>query len=387
MGAHLAGFEHERSGKAEAGGVGGITVDNSAAEMNTTVYTISESPKNGQLIWVGTDDGNIQITRDSGKNWTNVIGNVPDAGKDSWIAWVEASRYDEGTAYAAVDRHMYGDMAPHVFKTTDYGKTWKPIVATDSGVRGWAHVIKEDTVSPNLLFLGTEFGLFVSNDGGERWAQYKGSNFPAVAVDDLVVHPRTSDLVLATHGRGIWIIDDISPLRALTPEIMQEDAGFLPIPQSTQWMETFGGWPEGANSFNGQSRPDEATIPYYQRTRHIFGDLKLEIFDSQGKLVSYMEERAFRHTMAADHPSGMALINNIRDMQVGEVREFPGMIFHKVSPRTSIAQALRAGDPLRRRVRRNQHQVAGAERGGDVILSVERRIPWRWGTGPSLRSG
>jgi len=264
---------------------GGITVDNSAAEMNTTIYSISESPKNEQLIWVGTDDGNIQITRDGGKNWTNVIGNVPEAGKGSWITWVEASRYDESTAYAAVDRHMYGDMGPHVFKTTDYGKTWKPLVGDNSGVRGWAHVIKEDTVSPNLLFLGTEFGLFISNDGGERWAHYKGSNFPAVAVDDLLIHPRTSDLVLATHGRGIWIIDDISPMRALTPEIMQQEAGFLPIPPGVQWMETQGGWPEGANSFNGQNRPEEATIPYYQRTRHIFGDLKIEIYDSEGKRV------------------------------------------------------------------------------------------------------
>jgi len=264
---------------------GGITVDNSAAEMNTTIYTISESPKNGQLIWVGTDDGNIQITRDGGKNWTNVISNIPGIGKDPWITWVEASRYDEATAYAAIDRHMYGDMTPHVFKTTDYGKTWTPIVSDDSGIRGWAHVIKEDTVKSNLLFLGTEFGLFISNDGGGHWAQYKGSNFPAVAVDDIVVHPRTSDLILATHGRGIWIIDDISPLRDLTPELMQEDAGFLPIPEGAQWMETFGGWPEGANSYRGSSRPEEATIPYYQRTRHIFGDLKIEIFDSEGKLV------------------------------------------------------------------------------------------------------
>src|SRR5437773_6883922 len=152
---------------------GGITVDNSAAEMNTTVYSISESPKNGQLIWVGTDDGNIQITRDGGKNWTNVADNSPEIGKGSWITWVEASRYDEGTAYVAVDRHMYGDMTAHVFKTTDYGKTWKSIMAADSGVRGWAHVIKEDLVSPNLLFLGTEFGLYISNDGRERWAQYK----------------------------------------------------------------------------------------------------------------------------------------------------------------------------------------------------------------------
>jgi len=279
---------------------GGITVDNSAAEMNTTVYTISESPKNGQLIWVGTDDGNIQITRDGGKNWTNVAANAPDIGKGSWITWVEASRYDEGTAYAAVDRHMYGDMTAHIFKTTDYGKTWKPIVAGDSGLRGWAHVIKEDLVSPNLLFVGTEFGLFVTNDGGERWAQYKGSNFPAVAVDDLAMQPRTNDLVLATHGRGIWIVDDISPLRSLTPEIMQEEAGFLPMPQGTQWLEAFAGWPEGANSFNGPSRPDVATIPYYQRTRHIFGDLKIEIFDSQGKLVDTVSSSKHRGVNRAE---------------------------------------------------------------------------------------
>src|SRR5438067_4823265 len=125
---------------------GGVTVDNSAAEMNTTVYSISESPKNGQVIWVGTDDGNVQVTRDGGKNWTNVADNSPEIGKGSWITWVEASRYDEGTAYVAVDRHMYGDMTAHVFKTTDYGKTWKSIMAADSGVRGWAHVIKEDLV-------------------------------------------------------------------------------------------------------------------------------------------------------------------------------------------------------------------------------------------------
>src|SRR5438067_1857969 len=279
---------------------GGVTVDNSAAEMNTTVYSISESPKNGQVIWVGTDDGNVQVTRDGGKNWTNVADNSPEIGKGSWITWVEASRYDEGTAYVAVDRHMYGDMTAHVFKTTDYGKTWKSIMAADSGVRGWAHVIKEDLVSPNLLFLGTEFGLYISNDGRERWAQYKGSAFPAVAVDDLVVQPRTNDLVLATHGRGIWIIDDISPFRSLNPGIMQEEAGFLPIPKGTQWLEAFAGWPEGANSFNGPSRPDVSTIPYYQRTRHIFGDLKIEIFDAQGKVVDTVSSSKHRGVNRAE---------------------------------------------------------------------------------------
>ncbi|MGC2738880.1 MAG: hypothetical protein WA274_13375, partial [Candidatus Acidiferrales bacterium] len=153
---------------------GGVTVDNSYAEMHTTIYSISESPRDGQTIWVGTDDGNVQLTRDGGKTWTNVVGNVPDLPKSSWVSWVEASRFDPATAYVTFDRHTFGDMDPHAYKTTDYGKTWTSIVAKDSGVRGFAHVIKEDTESPNLLFLGTEFGLWVSPDGGQQWAQYKG---------------------------------------------------------------------------------------------------------------------------------------------------------------------------------------------------------------------
>jgi photosystem II stability/assembly factor-like uncharacterized protein len=264
---------------------GGVTVDNSSAEMNTTIYSISESPRNGKVIWVGTDDGNVQITRDGGKNWENVVANVPGIGKGAWVSWVEAGRFAEGAAYAAFDRHMYGDMKPYVYKTQDFGKTWTALPVDRSGVRGYAHVIKEDTADANLLFLGTEYGLWISIDGGQRWAQYKGSNFPPVAVRDLVIHPRTSDLVLATHGRGIWIIDDISPLRALTPASMSEEAGFLPVPPAVQWMETNGGWPEGDASFTGPSRSTEALIPYYQRSRHIFGDLKMEIFDAQGKLV------------------------------------------------------------------------------------------------------
>jgi photosystem II stability/assembly factor-like uncharacterized protein len=264
---------------------GGVTVDNSSAEMNNTIYSISESPRNGQVIWAGTDDGNVQITRDGGESWTNVAGNVPGVGKSPWVSWVEAGRFAEGTAYATFDRHMYGDMKPYVYKTLDFGKSWTALPVDRSGVRGYAHVIKEDNVDANLLFLGTEFGLWISIDGGQRWAQYKGSNFPPVAVRDLVVHPRTSDLVLATHGRGIWIIDDISPLRALTPALMSEEAGFLPIPPAVQWMEAGGGWSDGDASFTGPSHTTEAFIPYYQRSRHIFGDLKIEIFDAQGKLV------------------------------------------------------------------------------------------------------
>jgi photosystem II stability/assembly factor-like uncharacterized protein len=273
---------------------GGVTVDNSSAEMNTTIYSIAESPRNGQIIWVGTDDGNVQLTRDSGKSWTNVTGTVPGIGKASWVSWVEASRFNEGTAYATFDRHMYGDMKPYLYKTSDFGKTWSALPVQAANVRGYAHVIREDTVDPNLLFLGTEFGLWISIDGGQRWAQYKPTGFPAVAVRDMVVHPRTSDLVLATHGRGMWIVDDISPLRALTPQLMSDDAAFLPAPPAVQIMETGGGWAEGDGTFHGPNRPAEAFIPYYQRSRHIYGDLKIEILDAQGALVDTISSSKHR---------------------------------------------------------------------------------------------
>ena len=264
---------------------GGVTIDNSAAEMHTSIYSISESPKNGQIIWVGTDDGNLQITRDGAKTWTNVVGNVPNLPKFSWVSWVEASRFNEGTAYATFDRHTFGDLDTYVYKTTDYGKTWIALPVRENGAHGYAHVIKEDTVDPDLLFLGTEFGLWISTDGGQRWAQYKGSDFPAVAVRDLVVQARASDLVLATHGRGIWIIDDITPLRALKPQLTEKDAALVPGPPAIQYFNAQGGWPEGDETFNGPSRPTDAFITYYQKHRHIFGDLKIEIFAPDGTLL------------------------------------------------------------------------------------------------------
>jgi photosystem II stability/assembly factor-like uncharacterized protein len=264
---------------------GGVTIDNSSAEMHTSIYSISESPKNGQVIWVGTDDGNVQVTKDGAKTWTNVVGNVTGLGKNSWVSTIEASRFDEGTAYATFDRHTFGDKKPYVYKTTDSGQTWTALPAEQSGVRGYAHVIKEDTVNKNVLFLGTEFGLYISVDGGQRWTQYKGTDFPAVAVDDLVVQARESDLVVATHGRGIWIVDDISPLRALTPEMMSQEASLIAGRGARQYFDVGGGWPEGDETFHGRNRPGDAQITYYQKGRHIFGDLKIEIFDQDGKLV------------------------------------------------------------------------------------------------------
>lgn len=262
---------------------GGVTVDNSSAEMHTTIYAIAESPKNADVVWAGTDDGNLQLTRDGGKTWTNVVRNISGLPKNPWVSSIEAGHFDEGTAYVTFDLHMFGDMRPYSYRTTDYGRTWSSILEEKNPVRGYAHVIKEDLVRNDLLFLGTEFGLWVSLDGGGHWAQYKGGEFPDVAVRDMAIHSRDNDLVIATHGRGIWIVDDITPLRKLTLETLGADVAFLDAKPCVQKMPAGGGWAEGDAAFSGPNPPDDATITYYQKKRHIFGDLTIEIIGPDGK--------------------------------------------------------------------------------------------------------
>ena len=264
---------------------GGITVDNSSAEMHTVIYAISESPKNRNLIWAGTDDGNVQLTRDGGKSWTNTAKNLKDVPKGSWISWVEASRHDEATAYITVDRHTFGDMQPHAFVTRDYGRSWQRIASASQGIRGYAHVLRQDPVDTDVLYLGTEFGLWISIDGGANWAEFKGGNFPSVAVRDIAVQEREHDLVIATHGRGIWIIDDLIPLRSIGAETLTAEAAFLPSRPVQQRIAGVGGWSDGDAKFVGPNAPGGAVISYYQRTRHLFGDLKLEILDSSGAVI------------------------------------------------------------------------------------------------------
>ncbi|MGA8278246.1 MAG: hypothetical protein WB784_08635 [Rhodanobacteraceae bacterium] len=266
---------------------GGITVDNSAAEAYTTIFSISESPKQAGLIWVGTDDGNVQVTRNDGKSWTNVVGNVKGLPKGLWVSWVQASNFDAATAYVAFDRHSFGDMGPYIYKTTNYGQSWIAVVTpkNNKGLRGYVHVIKEDTVKSGLLFAGTEFGLWISIDGGANWAQFKGGDFPAVAVRDLAIQQRDADLVLGTHGRGIWIIDDITPLRALTQATLNSEATFLPSRPIQQRIDAFGGWVDGDAAFTGPNPPNAAVITYYQRSRHLFGKIKIEILDASGQVI------------------------------------------------------------------------------------------------------
>jgi len=264
---------------------GGVTIDNSSAETHTTIYAISESPKNPNVLWVGTDDGNVQLSRDGGKTWTNVVTNIKGLPANAWVSSLEAGHFDDGTVYATFDLHTFGDMRPYLYRSADFGRTWSALAAPDGPVKGYAHVVKEDLVNKDLLFLGTELGLWVSVDGGQQWAHYKGNDLPNVAVRDLAIHPRDNDLVIATHGRGIWIVDDITPLRALTPATLASNAVFMQARPVVQRIPAQGGWANGDAAFVGPNPPDDAVITYYQKKRHIFGDLKIEVFDQAGKLV------------------------------------------------------------------------------------------------------
>jgi photosystem II stability/assembly factor-like uncharacterized protein len=262
---------------------GGLTLDDSTAENHCTIFAIAESPKNRDLVWVGTDDGNLQLTRDGGQSWTNVVGRVPGLPKNAWVSSVAASRFAEGTAYVTFDNHMLGDTKTYVYKTADFGVSFEPLASGD--LRSYAHVVKEDLVNPELLFVGTEAGLFVSVDGGRQWGQFTG-NLPSVPVRDLAIHPRDHDLVIATHGRGIYVVDDITPLRGLTRAVAEQEVAFLPSRATPMYIPAVEfGFTDDA-SFEAANPPEAAMITYYLRKRHLIGDLKLEVYDPEGRLVS-----------------------------------------------------------------------------------------------------
>jgi hypothetical protein len=264
---------------------GGVSIDNSSAENHCTIYSICESPKDANVIWVGTDDGNVQVSRDAGKTWTLVSKKIPGLPPAAWVSSVEAGRFDAATAFVTFDNHAMGDMKTYVYRTTDYGKTWQPLMTSD--IEGYAHVVKQDLVRPGLLFVGTELGLFISIDAGTHWAPLRGE-FPKVAVRDLAIHPRDHDLVIATHGRGVWILDDLTSLRAITPEILASEVAFLPSRPAVMSVPAGGQRFDGDDQYVAFGGGDDATISYYLKKRHVIGDLKLEILDPQGALVTTM---------------------------------------------------------------------------------------------------
>lgn len=265
---------------------GGLSLDNSGAENHCTIFTITESPLDEKTIWVGTDDGNVQVTQDGGKNWSNCTPNISGLPKNTWCYHIEASVHNKGTAYAVFDGHTSNDKNAYAYKTTDFGKTWTSIISDD--IVGFARNIQEDYVDENLLFLGTEFGLYVTNNGGVTWSKFT-KNMPSVAVHFIDLQKQTNDLVMGTHGRGVIIIDDISPLRNLTQEILTKSVHFFPTVKTEMYEEAgFAGSFGGETQFVGSNPSRDAKIIYYLKKRHNFGKMKMEIFDSNNNLVNML---------------------------------------------------------------------------------------------------
>ena len=264
---------------------GGLSMDNSGAENHTTIFTITESPLNENIIWAGTDDGNIQVTKNGGKSWKNVVENVPGVPKNTWVYHIEASVHDENTAYVVFDGHTSGDMKAYAFKTTDLGKTWTNIIPNDD-VTGFVRNIQEDYVNKDLLFLGTELGLYITINGGDKWSKFT-KNVPPVAVHYIELQANTNDLVMGTHGRGVIIIDDISPLREINETNLSNKLYFFERDQFE--IQEFGGFADNfgrETQFIGANSSLSCQIQYLLPRRHTFGKMTMEIQDMKGNKVT-----------------------------------------------------------------------------------------------------
>ena len=261
---------------------GGLTIDNSTAENNTTIFTISESPLDENIVWVGTDDGNVQLTTDGGKTWSKLNSSITGLPAFAFISSIDADNTNKNAAWVTVDAHQNGDLNPYVYYTEDLGKTWHSLVTSD--INGHCHVIKQDPVNPNLIFLGTERGLFVSLDHGKIWVRFK-NKVPETGVFDMAFQTREKDLVLATHGRGIIIIDDLTPIRNLTQSVLDKEVAFLPV--RPYFFPTGIGVQDfpGDAEFSGPNQSNSATICYYLKKRNVFGEMYIDISDSTGKFL------------------------------------------------------------------------------------------------------
>lgn len=282
--------------KIVTGRSGGLTPDNTGAETHGTLTTISESFVKPGVIWVGTDDGLIHLTRDGGRTWTNVRGGVRGVPPTTWVARIEASHFHPGTAYVAFDGHREDVFTPWIFKTTDYGSTWENITSNIPDGQA-VYVVREDLRNPDLLFAGTEFALFATLNGGKTWHRFN-NNLPHVNIQDLLIHPREMDLIAGTHGRGIWILDDITPLQQLTPEIRAKAGHLFQQKTATIWENLSRGgqrghfWWAGENPRTFQAAGNLPRVPHrnvavisYWLGRPARGDAVLEISTLDGTLT------------------------------------------------------------------------------------------------------
>jgi photosystem II stability/assembly factor-like uncharacterized protein len=268
---------------------GPISRDDTNAETYCTIFAIAEDGADAQTLWAGTDDGNLEITRDGGRTWNDVAPNIPGLPGRSWVASIDTPGGEGGVAYVTFDRHRFGDLKPYLFVTRDYGKSWTSI---SNGLPLWAYVIRQDPRQPSLLFAGTEDGIYASFDGGAHWSDLR-LGIDHVPVYDLQIQPDANDLIIGTHGRGFAILDDITPLEHLAQAVRSSVALFAPVDPWRYIDRPY--YDVGRNGFVAQNKPYGAIVSYYLAPRSNVKrkpkreTVRLEILDENGAVIRHLD--------------------------------------------------------------------------------------------------
>ncbi|MBL8980859.1 MAG: hypothetical protein JNL26_01670 [Gemmatimonadetes bacterium] len=296
-----------------------INAKNDGVSFYGTIIAVAQSHISADIIWVGSDDGNVQVTRDGGQTFTEVGKNIPSGTREYYVSRVEPSYFDRGTAFVSLDGHRHDDLKPYIYMTRDYGQTWTSITG-DLPAVGNVNSIRQDPRNPNLLYAGTEYGFYTSLDEGKTWKKFM-TNLPVVRIDDVIVHPRDNDLVLSTHGRSVWIMDDISPLQQMTPAVMQQDAVLFEPRNAIRWREDIRlrRSVTGQKNYEGENAPAGTAIAYY--LKNPASDVKLTIRDlGNGSFV-----RSFEAPKAAGlNRVQWNLCSDLRQLQPGQGGGFGG---------------------------------------------------------------